>query len=107
MKKLIVVALVSLMSVSAFAGPYVEAKNKIKFTEFDNIDLGSGTNHLRLGYKGKNTYIEAGAMSDGGTSAEAGYKFKFDNGFTVKGMIESTNVDAWKHGVETEIRYSF
>ena len=106
MKKLIVVALVSLMSVSAFAGPYVHLKNKIKFTEFSDATFSGSTSHLRLGYKSKTTYIEAGAMT-GGSSVEAGYKFKFDNGFTVKGKIESTNVDDWKHGVQTDILYSF
>jgi len=106
MKKLITVVLVTLMSVSAFAGPYVQLKNKVKFTEFSDATFSGSTSHFRLGYKGKSTYIEAGAMT-GGSSVEAGYKFKFGNGFSIKGKIESTNVDDWKHGFETKIRYSF
>ena len=90
MKKLIVVALVSLMSVSAFAGPYVQLNNKVKFTAFSG-----STPHVSLSYENKTTYIEAG------------YKFKFSNGFSIKGKIASTNVDDWKHGFEAKIRYSF
>ena len=94
------------LSVSAMAGPYVEAKNQVKFTDFEDATMSGSISHLRMGYQGSNAYIEAGRFRDG-SSAEAGYKFKFDNGFTVKGKVESLRIDSWKHAVETEIRYSF
>ena len=71
MKNLIAVVLVALMSVSTVAGPYIEAKNKVKFTEFSDIDFGDSVSHLRVGYKASKMYIEAGKMTDG-SSAEAG-----------------------------------
>ena len=63
--------------------------------------------HDRLGHKWKNNfYFEAGPRTSG-FSAEAGYKFKISPKFVLKGKIESNKTDTWKHGLETELRYTF
>ena len=117
MNKLIAVVMSVLMSASVFAGPYIEYKNGIKFDEFDALgSFEDSTSNLRVGSTfsvlGGNVYAVVGKFGDGfnfngGESSEVGYKFKFDNGFTVKGKVESKNVDDWSHKLETEIRYSF
>ena len=117
MSKLIAVVMSVLMSASVVAGPYIEYKNGIKFDEFDSIgSFDESTSNLRVGTSfkvlGGKVYAEVGKFGDGfnfnsGESSEVGYKFKFDNGFTVKGKVESKNVDDWSHKLETEIRYSF
>ena len=98
MKKLFVIIAI-LISSNIYAAPYVEYKNTEKFTEFGGT---MKTNDFsRVGYKTKkNFYFEAGS-----NSAEAGYKFKSKH-LEVKGKIESTGHFA-KHGLETEVRYTF
>ena len=99
MKKLIVVALVSLMSRSVLADPYVECKNQDESTS--NLRVGTSFKVL-----GGDVYAEVGKIGSG-ESSEVGYQFKFNNGFTVKGMVESVNDDDWSHRLEAEVRYSF
>ncbi len=109
MKGVVLVAALMGMSL-ATANPYVEFKSKAKKIKGDSYAVSyftdDATNHFRLGYEGKSAYFEAGKMTSG-VSTEAGYKFKFKNGFTVKGKVESTNVDSWEHSFETEVRYTF
>ena len=105
MKKLIVVALVSLMSRSVLADPYVECKNQDELTS--NLRVGTSFKVF-----GGDVYAEVGKFGggfnfNGGESSEVGYQFKFNNGFTVKGMVESVNDDDWSHRLEAEVRYSF
>jgi len=98
MKKLIVI-IAMLISSNTYAAPYVEYKHTAKFTEFGGTM--KTTDFLRVGYKTKkNFYFEAGS-----SSAEAGYKFKSKH-LEVKGKIESTGHFS-KHGLETEVRYTF
>ena len=115
MNKLVAVVLAIFMSMSVVAGPYVEYKNNVKFDKFDSLgSFDSTVGNLRVGstFLDGKAYVEVGKFGDGldfntGESTEAGYKFKFNNGFTVKGKVESTNVDEWSHKLETEVRYSF
>lgn len=99
MKKLIVVALVSLMSRSVLADPYVECKNQDEST--NNLRVGTSFKVL-----GGDVYAEVGKIGSG-ESSEVGYQFKFNNGFTVKGMVESVNDEDWSHRLEAEVRYFF
>tara|TARA_X000001382_G_C3162385_1_gene176693 strand:- start:405 stop:758 length:354 start_codon:yes stop_codon:yes gene_type:complete len=117
MSKLIAVVMSVLMSVSVLAGPYVEYKNQIEFDKFDSIgSFDESTSNLRVGTSfkvfGGDVYAEVGKFGggfnfNGGESSEVGYQFKFNNGFTVKGMVESVNDDDWSHRLEAEVRYSF
>lgn len=111
MKKLVLLA--ALATPLAVAGPYIEYKNNVSFTEYN--DLGSfdeTKGNLRIGTSvGKNFYVEYGRFGNGldfdtGDSAEAGYKFSVGN-FEVNGYIEGKNVDEWDWEVETEVRYTF
>ena len=87
----------------AFADPYIEVKNELKYR--DSL-YEQAINHIRIGYKGKrNFYVEAGPRTDG-TSAELGYKFNKGN-FTFKGKWEGSKTEDLKHKVETEVRYTF
>ena len=107
MKTIIIAA--ALMGTVASAGPYVEVKSKAKFDGESyavSYLTNDATNYLRFGYEGEMAYFEAGGMT-GGFSTEAGYKFKFKNGWTIKGKVESGNAEGWEHSVETEIRYTF
>ena len=79
MKKLVLLA--ALATPLAVAGPYIEYKNNVSFTEYN--DLGSfdeTKGNLRIGTSvGKNFYVEYGRFGNGldfdtGDSAEAGYK---------------------------------
>jgi len=95
---LLLLAFLSFLSYNVNASPYVEYKNE--------MNKEKTTNHLRLGYKGKNNfYFEIGPMTKG-HSYEAGYKFKFD-GVTVKGKLETKDTGSAKTKVETEVRYTF
>ena len=114
--KTTLIATVALFVAStASAGAYVEYKNNVAFDKFDSLGSFDDTvSHLRVGatFFGGKAYAEVGKFGDAlnfntGESSEVGYKFKFDNGFTVKGKVESKNVDDWSHKLETEIRYSF
>ena len=115
MNKLVAVLVSVLMSVSVVAGPYIEYKNNVSFEKFDAIGSFDETvSNLRVGttFLGGKAYAEVGKFGEGldfntGESTEVGYKFKFDNGFTVKGKVESKNVEEWSHKLETEVRYSF
>ena len=115
MSKLVAVLVSVLMSVSVVAGPYIEYKNNVSFEKFDAIGSFDETvSNLRVGttFLGGKAYAEVGKFGEGldfntGESTEVGYKFKFDNGFTVKGKVESKNVEEWSHKLETEVRYSF
>lgn len=115
MSKLVAVLVSVLLSVSVLAGPYVEYKNNVKFDKFDSLgSFDNSVSNLRVGttFLGGKAYAEVGKFGDGldfntGESTEVGYKFKLDNGFTVKGKVESTNVEEWSHKLETEVRYSF
>ena len=66
-----VLSFVALMifSGTAFAGPYVEYKNELKFSDKTHLD-DETVNHLRFGYqmgdRKKNIYVEAGPRTDGG-----------------------------------------
>ena len=93
------------LSVEASAKTYIEWKNQAKFLNLnESIET---TDHLRLGHKWKNNfYFEAGPRTSG-FSAEAGYKIKILPKFVLKGKIESNKTDTWKHGLETELRYTF
>ncbi len=111
MKKLVLLA--ALATPLAVAGPYIEYKNNVSFTEYN--DLGSfdeTKGNLRVGTSiGKNFYVEYGRFGNGldfntGDSAEAGYKVNFGD-LQIKGKIESTNVEDWNHKLETEVRYTF
>mgnify|MGYP003667206477 CR=1 FL=1 len=111
MKNLLLVT--ALVAPLAVAGPYIEYKNNVSFTEFDTLgSFEETTGNLRLGTSiGKNFYVEYGKFGTGldfdtGTAAEAGYKVKFGD-LQIKGKIESTNVDDWNHKLETEVRYTF
>ena len=111
MSKLIAVVMSVLMSVSVLAGPYVEYKNQIEFDKFDSIgSFDESTSNLRVGTSfkvlGGDVYAEVGKIGSG-ESSELGYQFKFNNGFTVKGMVESVNDEDWSHRLEAEVRYSF
>lgn len=98
------------LPLTVHAGPYIEFKNTAPFIDerFFNDKM---TNDLRLGFRGSNLYLEGGYRElDGkvGLSAEAGYKFKFEN-WTFKGKWEGYEFDGHNvsHKVETEIRYNF
>ena len=88
--------------------PYVEYKNEYKWVDGRhdvNID------HLRLGLKFDNFYIETGAATSTfgtGFSSEIGYKFKFKERWELKGKWEGVETNPLlKHKLETEIRYYF
>lgn len=111
MKK--VVLLASLVAPLAVAGPYIEYKNNVGFTDYK--DLGSfeeTTGNLRVGTSiGDNFYVEYGRFGNGldfdiGDAAEAGYKVKVGN-FSIKGKVESKKIEDWNHKLETEVRYTF
>lgn len=109
----IIIAIIAVLSTSALAAPYVEFKSKAKVTSESygvSYFTNDAVNHIRLGTTWKNMYFEGGKMTNG-VSTEAGYKFKNLGGsnLTLKGKVESTKLDAgqWKHGVETELRYTF
>ena len=86
------------MSRSVLAEPYVEYKNQDELTS----NLRVGTSFKVLG----DVYAEVGKIGSG-ESSEVGYQFKFNNGFTVKGMVESVNDEDWSHRLEAEVRYFF
>jgi|TARA_R110002167_G_scaffold17005_3_gene65687 hypothetical protein len=111
--KTLVFASLLLVGCHAVSAPYVEFKSKAKVTSDSyavSYFTNDAVNHIRLGNTWKNIYFEGGKMTNG-VSTEAGYKFKNLGGsnFTLKGKVESTKLDAgqWKHGVETELRYTF
>ena len=88
---------------SAFAGPYVEYKNELKYRD---TNFREDIHHFRVGYKTeKNFYVEAGPRSDG-YSSELGYKIK-QGPLTFKGKWEGSKTDDFDHKLETEIRYSW
>ena len=108
-----VLASVALMafSSSAFAGPYAEYKNELKFSDKTYLE-DETVNHLRFGYlmgeSGKNIYVEAGPRTDG-WSGEVGYKLK-KGPLTFKGKWEGSKIDEidpFGSKLETEIRFSF
>lgn len=88
----------------SLAGPYVEYSNQQQYTN----DVHSGTyNHLRIGFETENgMYFEAG-KDEQGEAFETGYKFKINKKLTVNGKWEGSNTDKLRHGIETEIRYTF
>jgi len=111
MKNLVLLA--ALATPLAVAGPYIEYKNNVSFTEFDNLgSFEETTGNLRVGTSiGKNFYVEYGQFGTGldfnvGDAAEAGYKVNVGN-FQIKGKVESTNIEDWNHKLETEVRYTF
>ena len=82
MKNLVLLA--ALATPLAVAGPYIEYKNNVSFTEFDNLgSFEETTGNLRVGTSiGKNFYVEYGKFGTGldfntGDAAEAGYKVNF------------------------------
>ena len=94
------IAATILFAAAVDANPYVEYKNSTKFTHIS--DSMKTTEYLRVGYKfEKNYYVEFGK-----DSGEAGYKFKLNDNLVVKGKIETTG-NFSKHGLETEVRYTF
>ena len=108
-----VLASVALMafSSSAFAAPYAEYKNELKFSDKTYLE-DETVNHLRFGYlmgeSKKNIYVEAGPRTDG-WSSEVGYKLK-KGPLTFKGKWEGSKideVDPFGSKLETEIRFSF
>lgn len=101
MLKLFILLIVLTQSVQA--STYIEFKNELPLD--NDFRTQKATNHLRLGHKFNNTYIEFGPMTNG-KSIEAGYKFK-RNKWTFKGKIESKDTGSFKSKVETEIRYTF
>ena len=108
-----VLSFVALMvfSGTAFAGPYVEYKNELKFSDKTHLD-DETVNHLRFGYqmgdRKKNIYVEAGPRTDG-WSSEVGYKLK-KGPLALKGKWEGSKIDEidpFDSKLETEIRFSF
>ena len=72
--------------------PYVKWENKIKFSQFDNIDLSDTSNNIRLGWSLDKWYAEIGKQNDGEEVTEFGVKFKNMggiSGLTLKTKIES------------------
>lgn len=101
------IRLLLLLPLAVSAGPYVEMKSE---TSFAGERRGSTVTHKRLGYEqsiyaGK-IYLEGGHMT-GGSSFEAGYKFKLGEKFLIKGKVEGKRTDGTKNKVETELRYTF
>lgn len=96
---------------SAELEPYIEYKNVLAFVDSDyRID----THHLRFGATYGKVYAEVGpTTSDGftnntGVSGEVGYKFKFNDSWTLKGKWEGVDRDdVFGHKLETELRYTF
>ena len=88
---------------SAFAGPYVEYKNELKYKD---TNFRKDIHHFRLGYKTeKNFYFEAGPRSNG-TAAEVGYKLK-KGPLTIKGKWEGSKTKDLDHKLEREVRYTW
>ena len=86
--------------------PYVKWENKIKFSQFDNIDLSDTANNIRLGWSQDKWYAEIGKQNDGEEVTEFGVKFKNMggiSGLTLKTKIESERDINWNHAVETYI----
>ena len=87
------------------AKTYVEWKSQTKFQKID--ELGKTIHFGRLGYKFKNNfYVEMGPRT-GGQSLETGGKWKFTPNLALKWKVESSKTSKWKHGIETEVRYTF
>jgi len=100
--KLLIAVLAVFASSQAFANPYIEYKNELKYTD---STYKKTISHIRLGYKTKNNfYFEAGKRTEG-TSGEIGYKIKRKN-WVLKGKWEASHTDALDHKLETEIRYT-
>jgi len=95
----------TIFTTASHSAPYVEWKHQAKFQKIDkSIEQ---TDHFRLGYKtDSNYYFEVGPRTHG-ISMEAGFKFKHQRHWLIKGKIESNRAPKWKHGVETEVRYTF
>jgi len=107
MKQLATILLASTLSMSAFSEAYVSMKNKTSWMEDESMTFDGSKTHLRFGFQDRSLYAEAGVVN-GGTSWEAGYKFKsFANGLTLSGKAEATNIDEWNYTVETRLRYTF
>ena len=90
--------------------PYAKWENEIKFSQFDNIDLGDTANDVRLGWSQDNWYAEIGKQNDGEEVTELGVKFRDIggiSGLTFKTKIESERDINWNHAVETYIQYDF
>lgn len=94
---------------SAELTPYIEWKN---VQAYKDSNKAGHINHLRMGTKFGNFYAEAGgARTDSnkdGFSGEAGYKWKLNQSFTLKGKWEGVDLnDTFGHKLETELRYTF